>query len=117
MLSRGGARQIADLLRSGADDDTLAAAWVPLVCSRLVAGKDVPPDVTKAARSCLNTPADILRYNAGASGGLWTMGVCTPLLRALAVLSTWPLFLNTHPSSHCLGPGSARNQVSQVLLA
>ncbi len=62
-----GAPQIASLLRSGASDDALAAAWVPLVCSRLIAGNDVPPDVTKAARSCLNTPADFLRYSAGAS--------------------------------------------------
>ena len=39
---------------------------MPLVCSRLIGGKDVPADVVKAARSCLNTPADILRYKAGA---------------------------------------------------
>jgi hypothetical protein len=63
--SAGSVAQIAGLLRAGADDDTLAAAWVPLVCSRLIGGNDVPVDVTKAARSCLNTPADILRYNAG----------------------------------------------------
>ena len=58
--------QIAGLLRAGADDDALAAAWVPLVCSRLIGGRAVPPDITRAARSCLNTPADILRYPAGA---------------------------------------------------
>ena len=59
--------QIASLLRSGADDDALAAAWVPLVCSRLIGGKGVPADIVKAARSCLNTPANVLSYKSGAN--------------------------------------------------
>ena len=86
VLSHGGALQIASLLRAGASDDALAAAWVPLVCSRLIAGGDVPPDVTKAARSCLNTPADILRYNAGASVPTLHVGFCMPGLLSCLVL-------------------------------
>ena len=90
--STDGVVQIAKLLRSGASDDTLAAAWVPLVCSRLVAGGDVPPNVTKAARACLNTPADILRYNAGAAE------VCLPRGAASRLLPCHGLL---YPNSKC----------------
>jgi hypothetical protein len=61
----GSGLQIAALLKAGADDTALAAAAVPMVCSRLIGGKDIPRDVVVSARSVLNGPKDLLRYNAG----------------------------------------------------
>ena len=57
--------QIAALLKAGADDTALAAAVVPMVCSRLIGGKDIPQEVVVSARSVLNGPKDLLRYKAG----------------------------------------------------
>ena len=59
------ASQVAALLRAGADDTALAAAVTPMIISRLIGGKDIPKEVVVAARSVLNHPSDILRYNAG----------------------------------------------------
>ena len=57
--------QVASLLKAKADDTALAAAVVPMICSRLIASKEIPQAVIVSARSVVNGPADVLRYSAG----------------------------------------------------
>ena len=62
--------QVAELLKSGASDEALAEAMVPLINSRFLQGhKPIPSNIARDAKAMLKSPADILKpgvYGKGA---------------------------------------------------
>ena len=63
--------QVAELLKSGASDEALAEAMVPIINSRFLQGhKPIPGSIAQDAKAMLNSPVDMLKPGAYEKGAV-----------------------------------------------